>query len=147
LKAEVADLMAKAEAADQADLPDGLSIPEELARREERLRKLAEAKAKIEARGPRSAMSVNADIGLDRTTTEHNRQRFDAPRKFDVKQVVPDCSPSAIPSPIPKNERPDDGPSAIVKPGGVPSGQSLQCSHDRFRHRHRSLRQLLEVRS
>jgi transposase len=50
LKAEVADLMAKAEAADQADLPDGLSVPEELARREERLHKLAEAKAKIEAR-------------------------------------------------------------------------------------------------
>ena len=30
LKAEVADLMAKAEAADQADVPDGMSIPEEL---------------------------------------------------------------------------------------------------------------------
>jgi len=50
LQAEVADLMAKAEAADQADLPDGFSIPEELALREERLRKLAEARAKIEAR-------------------------------------------------------------------------------------------------
>ena len=50
LQAEVADLMAKAEAADQADLPDGFSIPEELARRDERLRKLAAARAKIEAR-------------------------------------------------------------------------------------------------
>ena len=50
LKAEVADLLAKAEAADRADLPDGLSIPDELARREERLEKLAEARAKIEAR-------------------------------------------------------------------------------------------------
>ena len=50
LKAEVAELMAKAEAADKADLPDGLSIPDELARREERLKKLAEARAKIEAR-------------------------------------------------------------------------------------------------
>src|ERR1700719_3183077 len=50
LKAEVADLMAKAEAADAADLPDGLSIPDELARREERLRKIAAARAKIEAR-------------------------------------------------------------------------------------------------
>src|SRR3954466_7279746 len=50
LKAEVAELLAKAEAADQADLPDGLSIPDELARREERLAKLAEARAKIEAR-------------------------------------------------------------------------------------------------
>ena len=50
LKAEVADLLAKAEAADQADIPDGMSIPAELARREVRLRKLAEARAKIEAR-------------------------------------------------------------------------------------------------
>lgn len=50
LKAEVADLLAKAEAADTADIPDGMSIPDELARREERLGKIAEAKAKIEAR-------------------------------------------------------------------------------------------------
>jgi transposase len=50
LKAEVADLMAKAEAADTADIPDGMSIPEELALREERLRKLAEARVKIETR-------------------------------------------------------------------------------------------------
>jgi hypothetical protein len=50
LKAEVAELLARAEAADQADIPDGLSIPDELARREKRLAKLAEARAKIEAR-------------------------------------------------------------------------------------------------
>src|SRR5271166_1419143 len=48
LKAEVADLLAKAEAADAADIPDGMSIPDELARREERLRKIAEARATIE---------------------------------------------------------------------------------------------------
>ena len=50
LKAEVADLMARAEAADAANIPDGMSIPDELARREERLRKIAEARVKIEAR-------------------------------------------------------------------------------------------------
>ena len=50
LKAEAADLLAKAEAADQADMPDGMSIPDELARREARLAKLAEARAKLEAR-------------------------------------------------------------------------------------------------
>ncbi len=42
--------MAKAEAADQADVPDGMSIPEELARRETRLAAIARAKATIEAR-------------------------------------------------------------------------------------------------
>ena len=50
LKAEVAQLLAKAEAADQGDVPDGMSIPEELERRELRLAAIAEAKAKIEAR-------------------------------------------------------------------------------------------------
>jgi len=50
LRAEVAELMAKAEAADQADVPDGMSIPEELARRETRLAAIARAKATIEAR-------------------------------------------------------------------------------------------------
>ena len=50
LKAEVADLLAKAETEDRADIPDGMSIPEELARREDRLAKIAEARAKIEVR-------------------------------------------------------------------------------------------------
>ena len=50
LKAEVEELMALAEAADTADVPDGMSVPEELARRADRLQCLAEAKAKIEAR-------------------------------------------------------------------------------------------------
>src|SRR3984957_9183942 len=50
LKAEVAALMAKAEAADATEIPDGMSIPDELARREERLRRIAEARATIEGR-------------------------------------------------------------------------------------------------
>src|SRR5918994_1696209 len=41
LRAEVAELMALAEAADQADVPDGMSVPEELARREDRLARIA----------------------------------------------------------------------------------------------------------
>lgn len=50
LKAEVADLLGKAEAADQTEIPDGMQIPEELARREKRLAEIARAKAVIEAR-------------------------------------------------------------------------------------------------
>jgi transposase len=57
LKAEVADLLGKAEAADQAEVPDGrastrarVQVPEELARREKRLGEIARAKAVIEAR-------------------------------------------------------------------------------------------------
>src|SRR3982751_5771780 len=43
-------IVAQHEAADRADLLDGLSIPDEPVRREERLAKLAEARAMIEAR-------------------------------------------------------------------------------------------------
>ena len=50
LKAEVEALMALAEAADVADVPDGMSVPEGLARRAVRLQRIAEAKAVIEAR-------------------------------------------------------------------------------------------------
>jgi transposase len=61
LKAEVADLLAKAEAADQSDVPDGMSIPEELERRETRLAKLAEARAKIEARAKEHPARAQAE--------------------------------------------------------------------------------------
>ena len=50
LKAEVAELLHKAEETDQADQPDGMDIPSELARREERLAAIAVAKAEIEKR-------------------------------------------------------------------------------------------------
>jgi transposase len=50
IKSEVAELLRKAEAADRADLPDGMSIPEELERREKRLSAITAAKAEIERR-------------------------------------------------------------------------------------------------
>jgi transposase len=50
IKAEVAELLKKAEAADNADVPDGMNIPEELKRREDRLSAIASAKAEIERR-------------------------------------------------------------------------------------------------
>ena len=50
LKAEVAELMRRAEAANAKDLPEGMNLPEELSRRQERLAAIAAAKTKIEAR-------------------------------------------------------------------------------------------------
>lgn len=50
LETEVKALLARAEAADQEPLPEGLSIPAELARREARLRAIRQAKTEIEAR-------------------------------------------------------------------------------------------------
>jgi transposase len=50
IQAEVTELLKKAEAADRADIPDGMSIPEELERREKRLLAIAAAKEEIERR-------------------------------------------------------------------------------------------------
>lgn len=50
LKAEVQELLALAEAADRANIPDGMSLPKELKLRVDRLAAMAAAKAKIAAR-------------------------------------------------------------------------------------------------
>ena len=49
LKAEVEELLALAEAADQSSVPDGVKLPDEIKRREDRLAAIAQAKATIEA--------------------------------------------------------------------------------------------------
>jgi len=96
LKAEVAALMAKAEAADAADIPDGLSIPEELARREERLAKLAEARAKIEAR---------AKERYARELAAHEAKRAARVAKIAATGKKPGGKP---PQPPAEGPRPDD---------------------------------------
>lgn len=50
LKAEVQELLALAEQADQAEVPDGMNLPEEIKRREDRLAAMAVAKVKIDER-------------------------------------------------------------------------------------------------
>jgi hypothetical protein len=50
LQGEVQQLLALADEADGANIPDGMSLPDELKRREDRLAAIAMAKAKIEAR-------------------------------------------------------------------------------------------------
>ncbi|GAB4290564.1 MAG: hypothetical protein Kow0096_04120 [Thiohalomonadaceae bacterium] len=50
LKAEVQELLERAEAADQSCVADGVSLPDEIRRWEDRLAAIAAAKAKIEAR-------------------------------------------------------------------------------------------------
>ncbi|MEO7231447.1 MAG: IS1182 family transposase, partial [Polaromonas sp.] len=50
LKAEVAELFALAESADQANIPDGANLPDEIKRRQDRLAVMATAKTKIAAR-------------------------------------------------------------------------------------------------
>jgi transposase len=89
LRAEVAELLAKAEAADRADDPDGMSIPEELARREARLKKIAEAKAKIEAR---------AEERYEREKAEHEAKLAAREAKEKATGKKPGGKPPAPPA-------------------------------------------------
>lgn len=94
LRAEVEELMALAEAADQADVPDGMSIPEELARREDRLQRLAEAKAKIEARARERFVREQAEYEAKLKAREDKAKK--SGRKPGGKPPQP---PSAEPGP------------------------------------------------
>ena len=96
LKAEVAELMAKAEAADAADVADGMSIPDELARREDRLAKLAEARAKIEAR---------AKERFEREAAEHRAKLAAREAKATATGKKPGGRP---PAPPVEGPRPED---------------------------------------
>jgi transposase len=96
LKAEVADLLAQAEAADGANVPDGMSIPDELARREERLAKLAEACAKIEAR---------AKERYEREKAEHQAKLAARQAKTEATGKKPGGKP---PEPPVEGARPTD---------------------------------------
>jgi len=95
LKAEVATLLAKAEAADRAELPDGLSIPEELERREDRLAKIAEAKTKIEAR---------AKERFEREQAEHLTKLAEREAKAKARGNKPGGKPPAPPTAGPRSE-------------------------------------------
>jgi Transposase DDE domain len=97
LTAEVAELLAKAEAADQADVPDGLSIPEELERRKVRVEKLATARATIEAR---------AKERFDREQAEHQAKVEAREAKIEATGKKPAGKPPQPPveGPLPTDQ-------------------------------------------
>jgi len=75
LEAEVKELLARAEAADQEPLPEGLSLPEELSRREERLAAIRQAKAQIEARAAEREAREQADFDAKMKAREEKTAR------------------------------------------------------------------------
>jgi len=75
LEAEVKEMLARAETADQEPLPEGLSIPEELTRREERLAAIREAKAQIEARAAERDAQEKADFDAKMKAREEKTAR------------------------------------------------------------------------
>ena len=90
----MAELLAKAEAADRADLPDGLSIPDELARSEERLAKLGEARAKIEAR---------AKERFEREQADHEARLAARDAKAAATGRKPRGKPPPVEGPLPRS--------------------------------------------
>ncbi len=91
LQAEVADLLAHAETADQADVPDGMSIPAELARRETRLAAIAAAKATIEARAQARYMGAKAEY--DAKLARHEAKKAAGKKPGGKPLVVPAAEP------------------------------------------------------
>ena len=95
LQVEVAELLARAEAADAEPLPEGLDIPEELARREARLKAIAEAKAEIEARAAARFAGEQADYEAKVKAREEQSERIGK---------KPRGTPPAPPTPGPRAE-------------------------------------------
>ena len=75
LQTEVKELLARAEAADQEPLPEGLSIPEELSRREERLVAIRQAKEQIEARAAERDAQARAEFDAKIKAREDKTER------------------------------------------------------------------------
>ena len=75
LEAEVKEMLARAEAADQEPLPEGLSLPAELPRREERLAAIRQAKTQIEARAAERDAREQADYEAKMKAREEKAAR------------------------------------------------------------------------
>jgi transposase len=119
LKAEVAELLKKAEAADQTDVPDGMSIPEELTRREERLTAIAEAKAEIERRA--AARHTDEQAAYEKKMAERSEKEHKTGKKPKGSAPKP-----PIPGPTGKDQvNVTDSESRIM-----PSGNGFEQAYN-----------------
>jgi transposase len=113
LQAEVAELMARAEAADQADVPDGMSIPDELARREQRLAEIARARATIEARAKERHAREQAEYDAKMAAREAK-----AAATGKKPSGRPPAPPVADPGPTDQVNLTDEESRIMPMPGG-----------------------------
>ena len=93
LKAEVEELMRRAEEADSSSLAEELDIPEELKRREARLKKIVRAKAEIKAR---------AQARFEREQAEYEAKLARRKAKQARTRKKPDGRPPKAPSTEPQ---------------------------------------------
>jgi len=117
LKAEVAKLLAQAEAADRADVPDGMNIPEELARRQTRLAAIAAAKTKIEARAAERHAREQAAYAAKKATQEAKRAAGKRSGGRPLKEPAP--------GPLPTDQVNLTDEESRIMP--VPGGGYEQC--------------------
>lgn len=118
LKAEVQELFALAEAADQTAIPDGMSVPAEIARREDQIKAIANAKAQIEARARERYAREKAEF--DARMAARQAKEAETGRKPRGKPPTP---PTDTPAPQDQINLTDDE-SRIMKVSG---GGFEQC--------------------
>lgn len=113
LEAEVAKLLSMAEAADKADIPDGMDIPAELTIRQDRIKAIKEAKVEIERRAAERHAKEQEEY--ERKVAERKRKQEETGKKPGGKDPKP---PTA--GPTEKDQvNLTDGESRIMPgPGG-----------------------------
>jgi transposase len=120
IKAQIEELLARAEAADKADMPDGMDLPEELARREQRLAAIAEAKAEIERRAAeRFAAEQEA---YEHKLSEREKKAKDSGKKPRGKRPTP-----PTPGPGPKEQVNLTDPESRIMPKGNAFAQAYNA--------------------
>jgi len=118
LKAEVQNLFAQAESADQANVPDGVSLPDEIKRREERLAAMAAAKVKIAAR---------AEERYQREKAEYDEKMAARTAKEKDSGKKPGGKPPQAPTPGPKDSDQINLTDAASRIMPVSGGGFEQC--------------------
>jgi transposase len=110
LKADIAELTAKAEAADASDAPDPQALPAEIARREALKSKLDAACARLEAQAKEEAK-------VERAAYETKKARYDAKRGRRGKPpIAPDDD---APPPADRQTNLTDPDSALMRKSGA----------------------------
>jgi len=118
LKAEVQELFALAEAADQSLVPDGMSVPQEIARREDQIKAISAARVQIEARARERYEHEKAEY--DRKIAARETKEAETGKKPGGKPPTP---PTETPRPEDQINLTDDE-SRIMK---VAAGGFEQC--------------------
>lgn len=111
IREQIKELLSLAEAADQADLPDGLSLPEELSRREKRLQAIREAKAEIERRAEERHRIEQQEY--EQKLAQQKNQEKETGRKPRGKGPQP-----PLPGPGPKDQVNLTDPESRIMPKG-----------------------------